>query len=352
MWVSHKIQVTCLNCGKKFKVKPSEKAKGRGKFCSKKCYGEWQSRNAPRGEKNPRYKRVTIICKMCGREFKAPPSANRKYCSRECYVKSQPRKFDWEKLRGNLRELYVEKKLSTIQIAKRFNCDSKTLTYWMDKFGIPRRSPSEIMKINNPAKRSDVRKKMSEAQKRRSQRSEEKKGRSERAKKLWADPVVRENLRRKISQSLIGNKRRKGKPHPKEIRRKIGESIKTLWRNTEYARKVVTALQSKPNECERKLIKLIEENHFPFKYVGDGQVVIDGQVPDFIATDGSRKVIELFGTPWHDPNHSEKIQIKPSRTENAKRKFYESHGYDCLILWDDELNDEDGVLEKIKMFIQ
>jgi len=307
-----------------------------------------------RGERNPHYKGggITLVCPICGREFKAWPSEARKYCSKECYVKSQPRKHNWQRLKETLRELYIVRKLTTIEIAKRLNCNPKTVTYWMDKFDIPRRTPSEIFKMNNPTKRPDVRKKLSEKQKLRGQSPEEKKRRSELAKNLWKNSDYRKRVTERISKSLMGNKYRKGIPHSEEAKRKIGEASKRQWKNTEYARKVITALQSKPNECERKLIKLIEENHFPFKYVGDGQVVIDGQVPDFIATDGSRKVIELFGTPWHDPNHSEKIQIKPSRTENAKRKFYESHGYDCLILWDDELNDEDGVLQKIKTFIE
>lgn len=264
----------------------------------------------------------------------------------ECYNKVRFRKLGQEDLEETLRELYVERKLTTIEIGKRLSCDPKTVTYWMDKFGIPRRTPSEIFKMNNPAKRPDVKEKMCLAARERWKKPEEheKASRAQRGKRLS------EEHKHKISRSLIGNKRRKGIPHSEEIKKKIGEASKKNWRNPEYARKVITALQEKPNKFERKLTRMIKENNFPFKYVGDGQVVIDGQVPDFIAADGSRKVIELFGVPWHDPNHSKKIKVKYNRTEKAKHKFYESHDYELLVIWGYELKDEAGVLEKIKAF--
>ena len=45
----------CQNCGKEFLVLPSKIKIGGGKFCSKKCFGEWTSKNK-RGEKNPNWK--------------------------------------------------------------------------------------------------------------------------------------------------------------------------------------------------------------------------------------------------------------------------------------------------------
>lgn len=347
-----KIEVTCLNCDKNFKVKPSEKAKGKGKFCSRECYGKWQSKNL-RGENSPVYKRVTIVCEACGKEFKVAPSVVRrgkKYCSKECYIEVQPRKLQQKGLEETLRELYVKKKLSSRKIGKILGCCGETVLYWMCKFGIAPRTRSELFKMNNPAKRLAVRKKMSEKAKLRGQRPEEKKRRSELAKKLWKNPSYRKRVTKGISISLIGNKRRKGIPHSEEVKKKIGKTSKKHWKNPEYVRKVLNALQEKPNKFERKLIRLIKENGFPFKYVGDGQVIIDGNVPDFIATDNSRKIIELFGMPWHDPNHSKKIEVKPNRTEEAKRKFYERHGYKLLVIWGYELKDKANIVEKIRDF--
>ena len=47
-----------------------------GKFCSVECKNE-----------DSRSRRPKHTCKACGREFSAPKSANRKYCSQKCYGK-------------------------------------------------------------------------------------------------------------------------------------------------------------------------------------------------------------------------------------------------------------------------
>ncbi len=302
------------------------------------------------GDNNPNYKGNVVVCIFCGKEFQAPPSHNRKYCSLECYWKVHPnRKLEQEGLKEKLRELYVLKKLTIIEIGKKFGCDPKTVTYWMDKFGIPRRSLSEALRGRKFTE--ETRRKMSEKAKLRGQKPEEKKRRSEVAKRLWINPNFRKRVIAGISKSLIGNKRRKGIHHTEETKRKISESSKILWKDPKYARKVITALQAQPNNSEMVLIKIIKENHFPFKYVGDGKIVIDGKVPDFISTDGSKKVIEFFGSPWHDPTHSDKIDVKYDRTEEGRKKFFIKHGYDCLVIWDDALGDEEKIVERIKTFI-
>lgn len=56
-------------------------------------------------------------------------------------------KFTKEKLK----ELYVEKKLSLNQIAKRFNCNGTNILYWLKKFNIKRR-PAYRKKIDIPKK--------------------------------------------------------------------------------------------------------------------------------------------------------------------------------------------------------
>ena len=351
MRINSQANATCLNCGKLFHIKPSAIRRGRGHFCCRKCKGNWMSKNQT-GTNNPNYRNETLKCLTCSKEFKASPSLKRKYCSRQCYAKVNPnKKLDQTNLEQFLKKMYLEKKLSTTQIASSLKCDPKTVTYWMDKYSIPRRSHSEVLKLFNPAKRPEVREKMSRKAKLRGQSLEERKRRSERAKKLWANPKMRAHLRLKISRSLMNNKRRKGIPHSKLIRNKISITLKEHWKDPTYVKKVLVALQEEPNKSEKMLLRIIEENNFPFRYVGDGQVIIDGQIPDFIATDGSKKLIELFGEPWHDPNHSNKIRVKPYRTADAKQKFFAMHCYDSLIIWDKELRDEEKIINRIKDFL-
>lgn len=301
--------------------------------------------------------RVDLVCPVCGKKFKAWPSEvgrGRKYCSPKCYCKVQPnRKLEQEGLEEALRNLYVEQKLTTIEIGKRLRCDPKTVTYWMDKLGIPRRSQSEIMTMNNPAKRPEVKKKMSEKAKKRAKKPSFRKRMSEVAKKLWADPEFRERKVKQLRESNSGeNNPNYGNrySHTEETKQHLRETSKRLWKKPEYARKVVSSLQEKPNSYEEVVIGVLEENNLPFKYVGNGQVVIDGKVPDFVATDGSKRVIELFGRPWHDPDHSDKIEVKYDRTEVGRTHFFSERGYDCLILWDDELSDEEEITKRIRVF--
>lgn len=296
-------------------------------------------------ENNPNYKkdRLFSTCITCGKKIKK----GCKFCSTNCYAKLHPnKKLDQEGLSEKLKDLYIKQKLTTIQIARIFKCNPKTITHWMDKFTIPRRTRSEIFKMNNPTIRPDVREKM-----------------RVKAKERWNKNGYRQNFidkrsgkklsekqKERISKSLRGNKYRKGKPHSKETKDILRRTSVELWQNPEYVKKVVTALQETPNNFEMKLIKIIEAHNFPFKYVGDGQVIIGSQLPDFIATDSSKKVIELFGKPWHDPDHSKKIKVKLNRTEAAKMLKYRNHGYSCLVIWDYELKDEESVIERIKTF--
>lgn len=48
------IECVCKECGKKFKVKPSVIKNGGGKFCTKRCWYNWKSKNFT-GDKNSNY---------------------------------------------------------------------------------------------------------------------------------------------------------------------------------------------------------------------------------------------------------------------------------------------------------
>ena len=54
-WKGRLIKKSCLVCDKEFKAKLWKVERGLGKFCSLKCFGEWESQNR-RGEKASRWK--------------------------------------------------------------------------------------------------------------------------------------------------------------------------------------------------------------------------------------------------------------------------------------------------------
>lgn len=148
------------------------------------------------------------------------------------------------------------------------------------------------------------------------------------SKKIWRDP------RRRAEASMRG---------------------KILWSNPRYKKRVVQkirkALWKKPTQPEQKVIEIIQLHGFPFHYVGDGEAIIGGLNPDFIHNNGEKKIIEVFGRVFHDPEITFKGKIPWHQQYFGRMACYAQFGYDCLILWDDELGDEVNIVEKIRGFI-
>lgn len=104
----------------------------------------------------------------------------------------------------------------------------------------------------------------------------------------------------------------------------------------------------RPTVGEHKFMSLCEEHNLPIRYVGDGQVIIGGRCPDFIHRTED-KVIEIFGSYWHSDANS---RVKPCYHYQPTMEHYKRCGFDCLILWDYELNDEKLVLTKVAPFLE
>lgn len=105
----------------------------------------------------------------------------------------------------------------------------------------------------------------------------------------------------------------------------------------------------RPNTLEQKLIDLITKYNLPYKYVGDGSVVLYNYNPDFINVNGKKQIIEVFGEYWHSP---EVIGNRWKGSELGKIMAYNSLGFDCLILWEHQLlnQSEDEIVNLIRQF--
>lgn len=156
--------------------------------------------------------------------------------------------------------------------------------------------------------------------------------------KRWKDPIYRAKVLRGVKGRVPWNK---GLKTPQNILDKISEKSKALWKDPVYRHKVVEAvmkaIHKRPNRKEAILMGIIERNHLAFEYVGDGKVIIDGYCPDFINNNGGKQIIELYGDYWH------RNQDPQKRMDHFKR-----YGFDALIIWEHELDDEEDVLKKIK----
>ena len=75
---SRRVSKVCKYCGKDFWVHESTTKWGNGTFCSKECKNEYSKEHLI----------VNKTCCFCGKEFESYKAANQNYCSKECWYNS------------------------------------------------------------------------------------------------------------------------------------------------------------------------------------------------------------------------------------------------------------------------
>ena len=135
------------------------------------------------------------------------------------------------------------------------------------------------------------------------------------------NPIHRADVRRKISLAERGIPCPQRDPNPEK-------RIKAT----------MEALHKHPNVPEGRLNTLLQLL-FPneYKYVGDGSFIIAGKCPDFVNVNGKKKIIELFGVAFHNPNHAF-FEVPYERTQQGRIELFREYGFDTLIVWDFELD--------------
>lgn len=74
---------SCKNCGKPISALPGRKEK---LFCSGKCRMAWWNSHREQVQKKAYYR---LTCTRCGKEFESYGNKNRKFCCRDCYLRSR-----------------------------------------------------------------------------------------------------------------------------------------------------------------------------------------------------------------------------------------------------------------------
>lgn len=135
----------------------------------------------------------------------------------------------------------------------------------------------------------------------------------------------------------------KGTKCPQRLNKNPHSDFGRLNKDPEFIKKRLKGLIKRPNKLETQLIQLINQNNLPYKYVGDGSFILGNKNPDFINYNGKKQVIELFGQYWHtEPMISQPIQ--------ERIDLFKSYGFECLIIWDYELDNPVKVIRRIKNF--
>jgi len=182
---------------------------------------------------------------------------------------------------------------------------------------------------------------------------------SKKIKKSWENPTEKmldgkKKAKKKIKEYWAKQENRdRQKKKQKEIwkdpilRKQAKLRSMKNYNDPDYIEKLRKGINQKPNKKETNLLEILNEL-FPNEYifVGDFKLWIDGKNPDFICYN-KNKLIEHFGDYWH----SEELIGKPEYLHEEERKnHFLKHGYDCLIIWESELNNIDQLKKKIKEF--
>jgi very-short-patch-repair endonuclease len=179
-------------------------------------------------------------------------------------------------------------------------------------------------------------------------------------KKLWKNPeYIKKMKKRKVIAGMkgkhhtkkskklisIGNKGKKVSKKSREKIRKahIGKtcsfSTRKKLRNRDYSylkgnknpmkkeknlRKCIQSNFESPTLPERRLIQIIKINKLPFKFVGNGKLIIKGLCPDFVSKK-TNHIIEVYGEYHHE-------LLATKKRDKNRKQIYSSFGYKTLII--------------------
>ena len=121
-------------------------------------------------------------------------------------------------------------------------------------------------------------------------------------------------------------------------------TMKKLWQDPEYVRKMKKAQHTKPNKAEKQLDNIIQitfPGEFKINVLGN-VMVLGGKVPDWVNVNGQKKLIEYFSPYWHRGGKEE---------ENQRINYFNQFGWSTLIIWEHELENVEKLKQRILEFI-
>jgi len=265
-----------------------------------------------------------------------------------------------------LEELFYEKQLSKREISRLLKVPYKTIEYWMNKYGIK----SKTVQITKDGLEDlYIRKRLSMS----------------RIASMYnvTSATILNKLRKYKLKTRTSSEAGKNNPHPARRKIKIGKEAleKLYWEETlsqkeigdilncdqttvakwmkiwsiksrtykesatpithEKQQKMQQCLHRKPTRPEQCFIEIIKKNQLPYRYTGNGDVMIGAKNPDFFNTNGNKVVIEIFGEVYHSPLFTFMNEIGYSRTYKGTMEHYKKYGLKCIVFWDrDVLRDD------------
>lgn len=365
--------ITCFGCDRDFSLPYHERK--RRKYCSKECLKRYRESK----------KSVTITCAGCKEDFlscaNSPCQAKtRKYCSKECAYKHKKKRQAIIPIQSKqCKQCNV---VFSFKYGERLFCSTECVNDFKrsshpgcNQYGSFKTwTVEEDNKIKTLYETCDSIEELASIIDRTIQAIE---SRASRLGLHRSKEAISKALSRGCKGKNCGKKRpdlRKnayvgwgkdnpffGKKHSEETRRIISQKAKAtgtlvrLNKDPEFQKKRIMALIKSPNKAETFLDQIIQEAcPNQYKYTGDGTFLIDNLNPDWTNVAGQKKVIELFGEEYHDPEKAPR-KINYRQTEAGRKEIFSSNGgYSTLIIWGKELanSPRDELIKKIRYFTE
>lgn len=386
------IKLICEQCSSSFLVSRPSIAKKR-KYCSRQCAGK--SRKG-----KPNLKRRTGIykkCETCGKEFyaKAYRKDKRKFCSRKCGWESKKGKSSWSK--GLTKEMDERLKKAS-ETRKRLLKEGK-LKIWIE--GLTKETDERVKKI---AEKTSKRNKKAYAEGRATYGF--KKGhKTNVGQESWCKNLTKETdervrkiaekIQKKYDDGTASFGFKKGEKHSKEDREKISKRLKKLhregklkiwcdgkkrpkhskrmrekykrgewippvkvknfWKDPEYREKAIRAtlkaFLKRPTKLEKQFNNFFIKYILPLTYCGDGSLLIGFRNPDYFESNGKKICVEVANKKEKSVKRKNRKYQSWQEYENRRITHFAKYGWRCLVLWQEELKNEQTLLNKIKNFL-
>lgn len=266
-------------------------------------------------------------------------------------------KEDKAGFKENLIKMYSGEKLSPTEISILLGVPLTTLMHWFKKLNIKLRTRSEALKLHlekhqdahqhtsSPFKNPEIQRIGAIAG-----------GKLRKGKTIdeYFGVEKADRLRKIYSEQRSGEKNVNfGKKRPQHVCDALSKAHKgipqTMENKTKRLKKAFEALRMSPNKLEQRLIDLVTAHNLPFRFVGDGALIINGMCPDFVSTENPMKLVEIFGEYWHG---NMDLVVSYNRTEEGRQKVFSDLGYKVLIIWEKDMNamTDDKLLNIITTF--
>jgi hypothetical protein len=142
-----------------------------------------------------------------------------------------------------------------------------------------------------------------------------------------------------------------GKHHTESTKNIIAsknrESMKQRWQDPEYREKTINAtlkaMFKRPTSLEKQMLAIIEKHSLPYRYTGNGSFIIEGRCPDFVNVNGEKTCIEVRSKRmckyWNN--------CTPEEYERQRKEHFAKYGWECIVIFDEDLQNEEAVISRI-----